>query len=520
VDPAELRGYDWSGRSAERHHGQIRRLFGFRRFSEDDEVKLAGWLADEVAAVELADERLREALLARCRAERIEPPARVNRILGAARATVAERFTATTASRLSPPTVLGLERLAGITGEGPDPVAGMWLAELKADPGRVSRATMAAELAKLARVRSLELPAGLFDGWSERLVAAWRARAATEYPSDLRSHPQPVRLTLLAAPCWVRQGELVDGLVDLLIALIHKIGARAEQTAERQLLADLRRVRGKEGQPRSAARSAGRRSPTRRSPAGGRRRQERRSGRRCLRSRRGWTTWRRHRLLAAARSAGRRCHVESAMFDDPNLVSCAGLRPVVGLAEQCGLSQLGAGQLTLPAKAGVNAHLKVPALVGAMVAGADSIADTNLRHGGMDRLFGEVRAPSTLGTFLRAFTFGHVRQLDAVAGRLLAELARRSPLLPGADRVAYVDIDDTVKATYGYAKQGAGYGYSGVKGLNALLATVSSPLAAPVIVATRLRKGSTNSARGAPRLVADALAAAKAAGAGGPSGRS
>jgi Transposase DDE domain group 1 len=197
----------------------------------------------------------------------------------------------------------------------------------------------------------------------------------------------------------------------------------------------------------------------------------------------------------------------------------AGLGPVVALAEQCGLSRLVAGHLTLPAKAGGNAHLKVPALVGAMVAGADSIADTDLlRHGGMDRLFGGVRAPSTLGTFLRAFTFGHVRQLDAVAGRLLAELSRRSPLLPGADQVAYVDIDDTVKATYGYAKQGAGYGYSGVKGLNALLATLSSPLAAPVIVATRLRKGSTNSARGASRLVADALVAAKAAGAGGPHG--
>jgi hypothetical protein len=181
------------------------------------------------------------------------------------------------------------------------------------------------------------------------------------------------------------------------------------------------------------------------------------------------------------------CQVESAVFDDPNLVSCAGLGPVVALAEQCGLSQLVAAQLTLPAKAGVNAHLKVPSLVGAMVAGADSIADTDLlRPGGMDRLFGEVRAPSTLGTFLRAFTFGHVRQLDAVAGQLLAELSRRSPLLPGADRVAYVDIDDTVKATYGYAKQGAGYGYSGVKvstvrrALNALLATVSSPLAATV----------------------------------------
>ena len=75
-----------------------------------------------------------------------------------------------------------------------------------------------------------------------------------------------------------------------------------------------------------------------------------------------------------------------------------------------------------------------------------------------------------------------------------------------------------MKATYGYAKQGAGYGYSGVKGLNALIATAWTPLSAPVICATRLRKGSTNSARGAARLVADALKAAKTAGAGGPDG--
>ena len=165
---------------------------------------------------------------------------------------------------------------------------------------------------------------------------------------------------------------------------------------------------------------------------------------------------------------------------------------------------------TLPVLGGVNAHLKVPALVAGMVAGADSIDDMDLlRHGGMDRLFAGVRAPSTLGTFLRTFTFGHVRQLDSVAATMLAELARRTPLLAGADQVAHVDVDDTVKATYGYAKQGAGHGYSGVKGLNALIATVSTPLAAPVICATRLRKGATNSGRGAERLVADALKAAR-----------
>ena len=210
----------------------------------------------------------------------------------------------------------------------------------------------------------------------------------------------------------------------------------------------------------------------------------------------------------------------SALFDDPNLVSCAGLAPVVALAERCGLAELVADKLTVPARGGVNAHLKIPGLIGGMVAGADSIDDMDLlRHGGMDRLFGGVRAPSTLGTFLRTFTFGHVRQLDSVAASLLTELGRRTPLLAGADQIAYVDVDDTVKATYGYVKQGAGYGYSGVKGLNALIATVSTPLSAPVICATRLRKGSTNSARGASRLVADALKAAKGAGAGGPDGK-
>src|SRR3954470_19417250 len=153
-------------------------------------------------------------------------------------------------------------------------------------------------------------------------------------------------------------------------------------------------------------------------------------------------------------------------------------------------------------------------LLAGMVAGADSIDDMDLlRHGAMDRLFTGVRAPSTLGTFLRAFRFGHVRQVDAVAARLLARLAARTPLLPGADRVAYVDVDDTVRETHGYAKQGAGFGYSGVSGLNALLGVVSTPTAAPVVAAARLRKGSTNSARGAARLVSDALKTAKAAGA-------
>ncbi|HRI96332.1 MAG TPA: IS1380 family transposase, partial [Nocardioides sp.] len=162
-----------------------------------------------------------------------------------------------------------------------------------------------------------------------------------------------------------------------------------------------------------------------------------------------------------------------------------------------------------PTDKGANAGLKVTSLVAGMVAGADSIDDMALlRHGGMGKVFAHAYAPSTLGSFLRSFSFGHVRQLDAVASRFLTALAAQAPLVAtssdSSERVM-VDIDDTIIEVHGYAKQGSSYGYSGVRGLNALLATVSTSASAPVIVAQRLRKGSCGSPRGAARLVADAL---------------
>jgi len=188
----------------------------------------------------------------------------------------------------------------------------------------------------------------------------------------------------------------------------------------------------------------------------------------------------------------------------------------MALAQRCGLAALLAQRLTITAKGGANAAAKILAVVAGMIAGADAIDDLDLlRHGGMSRLFAGVRAPSTLGTFLLCFTFGHVRQLDAAAAGLLDRLIAATPVLPDADQVVFIDLDDTVRQTYGYAKQGAGRGYTGIKGLNALLAVVSTPLSAPLIAATRLRKGSTNSARGAAKLLADALATVRRAGAAG-----
>jgi hypothetical protein len=199
--------------------------------------------------------------------------------------------------------------------------------------------------------------------------------------------------------------------------------------------------------------------------------------------------------------------VVAASFDEPNLVSAAGLVPVMRLAAGAGLDALAGDLLSVPTDKGSNAGGKVFALVAGMVAGADSIDDLALlRHGAMGTVFERPYAPSTLGSFLRAFSFGHVRQLDAVASRFLAGLAARTPVLAGLDEAVLVDVDDSVVEVHGHAKQGAGFGYSGIRGLNMVLATVSTARAAPVIVAQRLRKGSCASARGAGRLVADALA--------------
>jgi hypothetical protein len=205
-------------------------------------------------------------------------------------------------------------------------------------------------------------------------------------------------------------------------------------------------------------------------------------------------------------------HTIRPVFDDPNLVSAAGLVPALRLADSAGLYDLLDG-LSVPS---ANAGAKTAAVIAGMLAGADSIDDLDLlRHGGMGRLFAGVRAPSTLGTFLRTFTHGHVQQLDKVNAGLLAGLAARVPgLLIGgqADGIAFLDVDDTVREVHGYAKQGAAFGYSKVRGLNIQLATISTPTAAPVIARARLRKGNTASAAGCGRLLAQAITTARTAG--------
>lgn len=174
--------------------------------------------------------------------------------------------------------------------------------------------------------------------------------------------------------------------------------------------------------------------------------------------------------------------MKSAVFDDPNRVSMAGLVPVMALAERVRLGAL------------VNEHVSVTGAGRCARAGQGRRGgDRDGRRGGQlagpgraasrrdASSVGRSAAPTTLGTHLRAYAFGHVRQLDEVAARLLAALAARTPVLAGVEQVAWIDVDDTVKAMHGYAQQGVAYGYSKVKGLNAQLAVLSTPISAPVV---------------------------------------
>ena len=215
------------------------------------------------------------------------------------------------------------------------------------------------------------------------------------------------------------------------------------------------------------------------------------------------------------------------LFDDERLVSCAGLVPVMALAEQTGLTELVRDQVavasTRVASAGVNPAGKVTSIIAGMAASADSIDDLDvIRSGGMKRLFTQVYAPATLGQFLREFTHGHTSQLASVARAHLVNLVERTELLSGIETQAYVDIDSLLRPVYGHAKQGASFGHTKIsgkqvlrKGLSPLATTISTRQGAPVVAGIRLRGGKAGSGKRAASMVADAVKTARAAGAAG-----
>jgi TnpA family transposase len=236
--------YDWNGRAIKYHRAEIRALWGFREATVEDGEALSIWLEERVLARERHPERIREAALQRLRELKIEPPSpdRLERLLRAALRSFDENFTESLVERLSSETRELLNALL----EVPAPDSGrVPLHELRSDPGPASIETLDAELNKLYLLRELELPIGLFDGLSPHIVESYRKRVAVEEIYELRRHPEPLRLTLLAAFCHLRSRELIDTLSDLLVDMVHRVAHRAETRVERELIADFKRVSGK-----------------------------------------------------------------------------------------------------------------------------------------------------------------------------------------------------------------------------------------------------------------------------------
>lgn len=200
-------------------------------------------------------------------------------------------------------------------------------------------------------------------------------------------------------------------------------------------------------------------------------------------------------------------------FDDPNAVANAGLVLTAITAQRLGLLQTAQESIRLDGPGAANAGMKAMTVIEAMVAGADCIDDVDvLRAGSTSKVLGHgVAAPSTIGTFLRGFSFGHVRQADRFAEKALTA-AWAAGAGPGEEALV-IDIDSTICEVHGYRKQGAGYGYTKTKGLHPLLAVRADT---GEILHVRFRKGSANTGRGAQRFVRETIGRVRRAGASGP----
>jgi hypothetical protein len=199
------------------------------------------------------------------------------------------------------------------------------------------------------------------------------------------------------------------------------------------------------------------------------------------------------------------------IFDEPNLVSNAGLLLVATLTQRLGVETLIDSTVRLIGRVGgARPGRKVLTLVHAMIAGASHIDHADiLRAGSTAAVLGHrVMAPSTVGTFLRSFTFGHVRQLEAVVGRVL-ERAWSCGAGPG-DGPLVIDVDSTICPVAGKAKQGAGFGYTKVLGYHPILASRADT---GEVLHARMRKGQANTQRGARRFLDELIARVRRAGA-------
>lgn len=246
---AQWRQYQWTGRTIEYHRAQIRVFFGFREATVADFHALSEWLLQKVLIHDRNEQHLEAAVYQRLRELKIEPatPERIERLIRSVLHTYEQNFCAAISSQLSTETFARIDALVSTEKAleeqtVPQPSD---FNNLKADPGRVGLDSLLKEIDKLQTIRQLELPENLLANTSPKILHHYRQRASTEPPRELRRHPDPIRYTLVSIFCWLRSQEITDSLVELLIQIVHRISIRAERKVEKELIADFKRVSGK-----------------------------------------------------------------------------------------------------------------------------------------------------------------------------------------------------------------------------------------------------------------------------------
>ena len=249
VPAEEFSRYDWEGRAVKYHRAQIRAFLGFREPTVQDAEELAIWLSEHVLPQGHPDEHVNAAAYQRLRDLGIEPPTpdRLDRVLASASSAFEERFCTETAGRLPSVTLGRLEALLSAATEGGETAESEHspFQQFEVDPGGVSLDNALEAISKLQQLRELKLPQDLFRHVAPRLLQQYRQRAAVENAYEIRRHPTSLRYSLIAAYCSLRAQEITDDLIELLIQIIHRIGATAERRVERELIGTLKRVTGK-----------------------------------------------------------------------------------------------------------------------------------------------------------------------------------------------------------------------------------------------------------------------------------
>lgn len=258
LDPDLYLLYDWRGRSVISHRAQIRDYLHFREARDGDVEEMRDWLNTQALRHDQEEEHLKQRIYSRFRELKIEPttPARIDRLIRSALHAYEEQFFQNIVNKLSPNSRHKLEAtLTSTTVIAPSVEAvnqpitptidlPFWQ-QLKAEPGKPGLETVLAEAAKLKKLRELALPLDLFGDATPKSVTRYAARAATESLRQLKTHPLTIRYTLMSAYSLWRLGEVTDNLVELLIEIIHGIGAKAERKVDKELVAEYKKVDGK-----------------------------------------------------------------------------------------------------------------------------------------------------------------------------------------------------------------------------------------------------------------------------------